>query len=115
MSIEYEISEVNMELESSDQVYVEIPRETTSKIFKEKGQKPINAYSEEDDSYVSGELQFIFEKETDNLQELLLAPVYKEDDGFTNGDFIIPPDYIFDDEELNEDVVSHLIKERQSK
>lgn len=40
-------------------------------------------------------------------------PVYEEGDGFTNGKFITPPDYIFDDEDLYEDVVAHLTKARQ--
>lgn len=110
----YEIDNVDLELYNTDEVYVEISREDTRKMYEEIRKWPINDNSEYDDSYVSGELQFIFDKGTDHLTEVLLFPVYEDEneEEFFNGDFIYPPGDVFNYTELIDDVKGRLLKAR---
>ena len=109
MKFDYEIEDVVTDLDDVDEVYVEVSKDITKQLFENARETPVNQDGEEDDSYVSGEIQFIFAKGTDNLVEILLFPVYEDDDGgLINGDFIDPPDSIYDNEDLINDVKSHL-------
>lgn len=113
----YEITDYTLELPSSDEVFVEIDKDTTAQMFKDQGCVPYNGYDEApDETYVAGDLQYIFAKGTDDIVELLLFPVYEDKeckDSFENGDFIIPPDYVFDNEEVTNAVIAYLHQVRK--
>ena len=95
------VTDIVTELEDSNQVYVQLSREDTEKIFKDMDSIPKNEYNESDDSFTKGEMQFIFSKDG-NLEEILVFPVYEDTDcdAMTNGDFINAPNYIYESKEL---------------
>ena len=72
-----------------------ISRENVQLIYELFDTQPKNDDYELDNSYISGEMRFNFNKETNELEEVLLFPVYEnkndpedDDDGLRNGDFI---------------------------
>lgn len=73
-----------------DTVYIELSKETTKSLFHEVGSAPYNDGDTPDESYVLGELQFEFDKDTIFIKEILLFPVYfdAEEDVYQNGDFV---------------------------
>ena len=96
----YKIYEVNKDLSNTDEVYISISKEYTKDLFNEAGEIPYNSYGDKDESYIKGDIQYIFEKGTTNLDEILLFPVYEEEDSFINGEFINAPDSVVKDQEL---------------
>lgn len=109
-NFDYTIEDVVTNLDGVDEVYVEISKDITEQLFKSAREIPVNVNGKHDESYVSGELQFIFEKGTGNLIEILLFPVYRSSSSgdFINGDFIDSPDSIYNNDNLISDVKSHL-------
>ncbi len=91
-----EFTEVMTELSDHDEVYAEISKEDLAKIFKNAKEVPVNDDGKKDDSYVSGEVQFIFSKEG-QLNEILIAPVYETKDGCVNGECISAPEALWDE------------------
>lgn len=94
-------SEANTDLISFDTVYAEISKEQVKEIFDNAGAVPKNESLEPDGSYVSGEIQFNFDKDTDKLTEILVFPVYMDPDDSNNqcqlnGDFINAPDGLWE-------------------
>lgn len=73
-----------------DTVYIELSKETTKSLFHEVGSAPYNDGDTPDESYVLGELQFEFDKDTIFIKEILLFPIYfnTEEDVYQNGDFV---------------------------
>lgn len=68
-----------------------ISKENVQLIYELFDTQPKNDNYDPDDSYISGEIRFNFSKETNELEEVLLFPVYEdapEDYGLKNGDFI---------------------------
>ncbi len=101
MKFDYTIQEVITALDHTDEVYVEIAKDTMRQFYDIVHEIPCNGCGEPDESYVCGEIQFIFEKGTDNLAEILLFPVYEEEgDGLVNGDFIRLSEEICDNRDL---------------
>ena len=92
-----EFTEVMTQLSDLDEVYAEISKEDLAKILKDAKEVPVNDDGKKDDSYVSGEVQFIFSKEG-QLNEILIAPVYETKDGFVNGECISAPEVLWDEE-----------------
>lgn len=114
--LNYTIEDITMGLKDSDQVYVRIAKEDTEELHRKMHSIPININGEVDFDYEFGELQFVFEKETEDIGELLLMPVYQvqENPGdYANGDFIKLPEHIFDEETMYKDVLAHLKRERE--
>lgn len=110
-NFDYEITESTTDLDDSDLVYVEISKEVIAKMFADAMETPENPFGEEDDSYESGEIQFIFDKDSENLQEILVFPVYADEDGdgCSNGEsFIDAPNSVWEYEDLIQDVVAEL-------
>lgn len=85
---ELEFAEVNFELDDCDEVYASISKEDVKNIFESKGYLTYNDEGDQDDSYISGEIQFIFRKNTEEIIEVLLFPCYEYEDCINNGDFI---------------------------
>lgn len=72
-----------------------ISRENVQLMYELFDAQPKNDDYDPDDSYINGEIRFNFNKETNELEEVLLFPVYEnkydpedDDDGLRNGDFI---------------------------
>lgn len=100
--LEFEITECVTSYEGLDhpEVYASISREAVKAFFEEAGVTPLNIDDEPDDSYVEGEVQFIFNMDGDGLNEILIFPVYEDEDGFTNGsEFVSAPDWMWAYEE----------------
>ena len=91
-----------IELESSVMVCAEIDGEELEGIFKELGRTPRNCVLAEDDSFVVGEIQYIFEPDMSGIQEVLVYPVYADESGFINGDFVAAPDRYWSKELVEE-------------
>ena len=74
---------------SSDTVYLALSKEDTSNIFQSEGELPRNNEGDEDWTFIAGDLQLMFTRGTDNLEEALLFPVYEDEDGeaLEDGDF----------------------------
>jgi len=85
------------ELDGLDELYYKVSKEKTEAIYKAFSENPINPEGEPDDSYVEGDLQFHFDSESGELQEILLLPVYDDGEGFADGDFISLDDDYFED------------------
>ncbi len=71
-----------------------LEKEQVAELFKDSSGIPKNDALEPDDAYTKGEIQFNFSKETEDLEEVLVFPIYEYDDSEINGDFIPAPDYI---------------------
>ena len=97
------------ELEDVDEVYINIEPEVVETLFREANTEPVNDEGYEDGTFVGGEIQFIFEKGTDEIDEILVFPVYSADeDEFINGDFINAPASVYDYKELIDDAKKFL-------
>ena len=86
------------EMNSCNTVLAELSKEETAKIFSDTGMQAKNAAMEPDDTFVSGEVHYVFDKENNTLDEVLIYPTYEEDDSLINGDFIEAPDPFWDKE-----------------
>ena len=81
-------------------VYGTIPKDITRDLFDGRGVIPTNDLGEADDSYICGEVQFMFNEESGTLDEILIFPVYSYEDTLVNGeDFIAAPDWFRDFED----------------
>ena len=105
MKFNYGIEDVITDLEDIDEVFVEISKEDTIQLFKDAGETPCNEEGDPDKDYVYGELQFHFAKNTDDVTEILLFPVYEDEGEVYNGDFINITNTIIDYKELIADVI----------
>ena len=82
-------TEAIFELDDCDEVNARISKEDLKALYDEAHCVPCNENGEEDDTYIEGEVQFLFNKDTDVVDEILAFPVYSEDqDAIVNGDFI---------------------------
>ncbi|MBQ3905973.1 MAG: hypothetical protein II743_04315 [Lachnospiraceae bacterium] len=90
-------TEAMTDLTDRDEVYATISKEDLAKLFEDVVEVPSNDDGKKDDSYVSGEVQFIFTKEGE-LEEILIAPVYETEDGYANGECISAPDVLWNEE-----------------
>ncbi len=107
------VEDVILDFSDSDQVYVSISKEETEKFFKDARVTPKNEYGKEDETYTGGEIQFIFEKDGDKIQEILIFPVYSNDQGSSNGSsFIDAPDSVWENTNLLNAVRAELKKAR---
>ena len=101
---------------SFDEVYIEISKETTKSLFHEVGSVPYNDGGSDtpDESYVLGELQFVFDKDTNNIREILLFPVYfdTEEDQYQNGDFVNITNNLEYSEEIHLEILKRLNDDR---
>ena len=103
--LKYAITDYTTDFADSDQVYVEISKENISEIFSDANEIPRDDMGEENHDFSSGELQFIFDKDEDTLQEILAFPVYEQDDDIVNGEsFINIIDRINDETPLMTDI-----------
>ena len=84
----FEFTDTILEMNSCDMVTARISKDDTLSLFKKYGQKPKNQNLEPDDDFAYGEVQFLFDKGENSIQEILLFPVYADDSGEENGDFI---------------------------
>ena len=91
--IELTDSSVN-EFDDHDDLYFSLPREKTSAIFGAAGTTPRNIDGYEDNSYVEGDIIVSFSRDEEEEDpdeedfEITLAPVYENEDGYLDGDFI---------------------------
>lgn len=117
MDFKYEITDYTLELRLCDTVYVSLDKDTTAQMFKDRKSTPCNNNGKPDKEYVEGELQYNIAKDSDDILEILLFPVYKgaADGEYKNGDFIIPPNYVLNNEDMKKDVISYLNQIRTSK
>lgn len=76
-------------------ICAEISKEEVLKLFNEAGQIPKNSNMEPDNSFVSGEVQYVIDKDQSSpddlkISEITIWPVYAndEDRSLENGDFI---------------------------
>lgn len=114
MNFKYEIYGYTLDL-GCDTVYVSLDKDTTAQMFKDRKSTPCNN-GKPDKEYVEGELQYNIAKDSDDILEILLFPVYKgAADWYENGDFIIPPNYVLNNEDMKKDVISYLHQIRTSK
>lgn len=114
MSFKYEIADYTLELGLCDTVYVSLDKSTTAQMFKDKKSVP-RKNDKPNKEYVEGELQYNIAKDSDDILEILLFPVYKKGTGeYENGDFIIPPDYVLNNKDVKKDVISYLNQIRTS-
>lgn len=87
-----------LEMNSCNIVLAKLSKEETAKVFADARKQPKNAEIEPDDTFVSGEVHYVFDKENSTLDEVLIYPTYEEDDSLINGDFIEAPDSFWDKE-----------------
>lgn len=91
ISILMELSDV-IEFNSCHSVVASVSKENVQLIYELFDAQPKNDDYELYDSYISGEIRFNFNKDTNEIEEVLLFPVYEndpeDDDGVRNGDFI---------------------------
>ena len=110
--MDMKFSDVIDELESCTMVTATLTREETEEIFKRKNRTPMNENIEPDDSYTQGEIQFLFEKDMSDVQEVLVYPVYEYEDSIVNGDFIPAPAEYWSEEAVSK--ARDYVKERTS-
>lgn len=77
-------------------VCAELSKVQTRELFAAVWATPYNDLYEPDENYIGGELQFNFDKETKELTEVLLFPIYGTEDNKLCGDFVDAPDYIWE-------------------
>ena len=72
-----------------------ITKELTAEIFERENELPRNNELDEDWTFKEGEVQFNFDKDTMDCTEILLFPVYEDEDGNSAnvGDFIHVDDF----------------------
>ena len=76
-------------LRNTDEVCCTFSKGFCRAIFEENNFTPTNPEGFHDDSFVEGELQFNFDRQTKDLVEVLLFPVYMVDGMWLNGmDFL---------------------------
>ena len=109
MKFEYQITGYTLELKMCDIVYVSLDKDTTAQMFKDRKSVPCKN-DKPNAEYAEGELQYNIAKDSDDIMEILLFPVYKvgADEEYENGDFIIPPDYVLNNEDVKKHVISYL-------
>ncbi len=75
---------------SCNTAFIKVDKDFVKKYFEEAGKKVINEHNKEDNTYVCGDLQFSYDKDTEDVTEVLLFPTYYDDNlGYYNGeDFI---------------------------
>lgn len=81
-------TEAIFELDDCDEVNARISKEDLKALYDDAHCIPCNEDGKEDDTYIEGEIQFLFNKDTDVVDEILAFPVYEENEGIVNGDFI---------------------------
>ena len=114
MDFKYEITGYTLELKMCDIVYVSLDKDTTAQMFRDKKSVPCKD-DKPNAEYIEGEFQYNIAKDSDDILEILLFPVYKGDaDAYENGDFIIPPDYVLNNKDVKKDVISYLHQIRTS-
>ncbi len=92
---------------SMNTVYYEISTALLKALFDDAGEQPKNDILVADDSYIKGEVQYNFSKEGE-LEEVLLLPVYTNEDGEPiAGDYISAPERFWLDDYVNE-AMSHI-------
>lgn len=84
---------------SINTILAKITKEEVKEIFIAANCQPKNSALEPDDSYISGELQYNFDKETGSLIEILVFPIYSIGESIENGDFINAPESYWKKEE----------------
>lgn len=103
-------TEVITELNSCNSACAEITRDEVSKIFADRRATPKDNNLEENDSFVSGEIQYVFSKDMSTLDEVLVYPVYDNDGCLENGDFIDAPDSFWENEKAAREAIMDTIK-----
>ena len=92
--LEFEFTETCEGELDHPEVYASISKDAVKTLFEEAGQ------TLSDESYVQGEVQFIFDSDGTTLDEILIFPVYDDGDSMMNGDdFIDAPDSFWDYED----------------
>ncbi len=81
------------------EVYARITKEAVKKLFAAEDLPTINEEGREDNDYIEGEVQFIFDADGVTLNEILIFPVYSDGECLLNGDFINAPDFFWGLEE----------------
>lgn len=88
------------------EIYARISKEATKRFFELDNVPPTNCDAVKDDSYIEGEVQFIFNADGKNLDEILIFPVYEDEEGgLINGaDWANAPEWfwMFKEEALKE-------------
>ena len=90
--------DVILDMNSCNIVLAQLSKEETAKVFADARKQPKNDAMEPDDTFVSGEVHYVFDKENGALDEVLIYPTYEEDDSLVNGDFIEAPESFWDKE-----------------
>lgn len=93
------LNDIVDEFDSMTSVYMKIPKEALAKIYSNAREVPKDDCLVQNDDYIFGEVEYDFEKDTFELQGVLVRPVYgDEDGGEIAGDFIDAPDsFVADD------------------
>jgi hypothetical protein len=103
----FEFEEVITET-SVNTVCALISRADVYELFKKHNATPKNEAMEPDNNYTEGEIQFNYDKEDGSLFEILVFPIYENDDGdIMNGDFL----NITDTNDLDEDYIKQADEE----
>ena len=77
-------------------VCVEIPREEVKQFYEQMHLSPKNSDMDDDATYTKGEIVYHFDKQEMIVGEVLLFPVYENEDGKCNGDFIGAPNRYYE-------------------
>ena len=81
---------------SCNTAFVDVPKEWVTEKFNEYGVPIVNEYGYKSDYYTRGDLQFSYDKDTDEVTEILLFPTFDDSDKglFNGGSFInVTEDY----------------------
>lgn len=113
--MKYEIEAILTEYPDVDTVCLRISDKDVKKIFEDNGQL-IKDFTE-DGTLSEGEIQIYFPKDSDQVSEVLVFPVYKdyfEQDFFLqNGDDFIRVDQFFEDKVMIQDALEKLQEVRE--
>ncbi len=96
-----------------DYIVFTLPKEKGERIFLELGRETYNQDNEIDDSYVNFELCVTFLSGKEDVDEVILYPMYEKDDEITAGDFIYLENGEFDD--CMELAVQEMKKQREAR
>ena len=72
---------------SCNTAFIKVDKAFVKSHFEEAGKKVTNEHGKESNDYVCGDLQFSYDKDTEDVTEVILFPSYYDDNlGYYNGE-----------------------------
>ena len=81
-----ELTDLTINELDSNQLYFGVPLAFLTETFKETNTEITDPDGNPNDNFTAAELQVIFPKDSEEIEEILLFPVFEDEDGYANGE-----------------------------